>query len=149
MKLLYPIIGRGIKGKVRVLIIVRNRCVATTYSSGNLARSYLDLVYKGLSQTVMICDSASPATDPNSLSAALTLIESGGVDLVITTDVTRIARQLADVQGFLGRCAANDVRVICFESNVDTAEVGWKATLVLRELLTPSFSSDAEEGGAA
>lgn len=149
MKLLYPIIGRGINGKVRLLIIVRNRRLTTMYSSGDLAKSYLDLVYEGLRETVMICDSASPASVPNSLSAALTLIESGGVDLVITTDVTRIARQVADVRDFLSRCAANGARVICFESNVDTAEVGWKPAFVLRELLSPSFSSDAEEGGAA
>lgn len=149
MKLLYPITGRGINGKVRLLIIVRNRCLTTAFSSGASAKAYLDLVHEGLTQTVMICDSASPAGNRNSLGAALTMIESGGVDLVITTDLSRISRSRIEVGGFFETCAENGVRVICFESHVDTADVGWKATLVLRELLAESLSSDAEEGGAA
>jgi hypothetical protein len=104
MKLLHPITGRGDDATVRVIVVVRNRCSSCTFAGGALARSYLQLFYDGPQTTVMVCDTAAPAARPDSLPSALAKIDAGDIDLVITTDLTRIARQFAEVQEFLRSC---------------------------------------------
>ena len=122
MLLLHPIRSR-VAGPIRVIVIVRGRD-SSSYSSGSLARSYLDAVCDEPIKTVMLCDSARPEGAHESLEAAAEAIANGDVDLVVTTDLTRIATWPDLVLKFLRHCSLHDVRVITFEDKLDTATPG-------------------------
>jgi hypothetical protein len=147
MKPLHPITGRDTDGTVRVLVVVRGYDRHRSHSSGYLARAYLELVAHVRVKTVMVCDSAlRGGREP--LASGVAAIKAGDIDLVIATDLSRIARSFAELKSFLQLCAAHQVRVICFESDLDAAEAGWEAGLIRRELVDPPFRP-SQEGGAA
>ena len=148
MKLLHPITGRGPDGAVRYIVVVHGRNPHSSYRSGLLARSYLDLVCEGPQRIRMICDSALPAVERSSLQSALAMIDADDVDLVICTDLTRISREHEILMDFLKRCAQHTVRVIGFEDCIDTADSDWQNKVASLCVSDDSETLTSEEGGA-
>jgi hypothetical protein len=138
VKLLHPIFAR-IAGPVRVIVVVKGRN-ETSYSSGALARSYLDAVCSEPVKSVMLCDSDLPEGSRSSLSHAAEKIAEGEADLVITTDLGRLAGWTDLVLKFLRHCALHNVRVIAFENEFDNIEPDWEDRFMqerLDDLLEP------------
>jgi len=84
MKLLHPITAKSGAGPLKIIVIVHGRG-DTLFSSGKLALTYLNLVFDGPVRADMICDSALPPKDPQSLDAALKLIRAGGATTVVVS----------------------------------------------------------------
>jgi DNA invertase Pin-like site-specific DNA recombinase len=70
------------------------------------------------------------------------LIQSGGIDLVLTSDVSRISRNPVDMIDFLSHCVNCGTRFLSLGDRIDTADEDWQ------EALLSSFADD-QEGGAA
>lgn len=131
-----PIVPKESSGPLRIIVVTKSTelprrrdkpidalaCSASYYSSGALARSYLDVLHDGPVETVMTCKTAADASRHADFEAAMTLIANGKVDLVITTDLTRFSRRPAKVMEFLQFCAAHSTRVISFEDRLDTGD---------------------------
>lgn len=139
-----PILPRVPGGPLRVVVIGFLASVAAT----------LDFLHEG--QVVITVHPAGGGVDRRrcqTVSEILPALRAGDIDLVVTTDASRIARNPLTQLRFVNEACRNGTRVVFVNDGIDTAlgswQLRWQVASLLREThLARRDRQEVDEEGA-